>query len=167
MEKICIVKRRKRDYFSELEGGAEGDKGRPGECLSLPVRPASIESQGATKKVVSLPLTPEQASMIRSRGELSPGRACIVDMETALHEKDLVILNFRLTPLYGGRMLSPKDVCRMLQVSKESLRKLVKTHRIDSYRIGNLRRFLLEDVLYYLSQQKEEFLNKESDCTSP
>jgi excisionase family DNA binding protein len=40
----------------------------------------------------------------------------------------------------------------MLQISRSFLRKLVKNGTIKSYKIGKLRRFLLEDILDYLSQ---------------
>jgi excisionase family DNA binding protein len=36
---------------------------------------------------------------------------------------------------------------------------LVKSRKIRSYKIGRLRRFLLEDILDYLSKSEETFIN--------
>lgn len=63
-------------------------------------------------------------------------------------------------------MLDSKGVCQMLQVSRSFLSRLIRTEQIKSYKMGRLRRFLLEDVLEYLSQSevlqkaKEQILNK-------
>jgi len=39
----------------------------------------------------------------------------------------------------------------MLQISKSFLQKLVNEKKINSYKLGRRRRFLLEDILEYLS----------------
>jgi excisionase family DNA binding protein len=43
----------------------------------------------------------------------------------------------------------------MLQISNSLLMNLVKSKKIRSYRVGRLRRFLLQDVLDYLSRSEE------------
>ena len=154
MEKICIVKRRRRDLFIDRERA--GEKSVTGMRVHLPVQPDQGNSGPKDlAKTISIDLTPEQSKVIRSCDELSPGRTCVVNLETAQKDGAQVVFNFRLVPLYGGRMLSSQDVCSMLQISKWSLRKLVKMNRMDSYRVGRLRRFLLEDVLHYLSHCRE------------
>lgn len=40
----------------------------------------------------------------------------------------------------------------MLQISRSFLTKLIKAGQMKSYKLGRLRRFLLEDILEYLSQ---------------
>lgn len=76
-------------------------------------------------------------------------------LETKRQDNGRVIFNFSLAPLYGGKMLCSKEVCKMLEISRSFLYKMVRTRRIDSYKIGRLRRFLLEDVLHYLSSSRE------------
>ena len=56
-------------------------------------------------------------------------------------------------------MLKSIHVCQMLQIGKSTLMTLVKSRKIRSYKIGRLRRFLLEDILDYLSKSEETFIN--------
>jgi len=51
------------------------------------------------------------------------------------------------------RLLSGKEVCRILQVSRSFLKRLTAGGDLKSYKIGRLRRFLLEDVLEYLGSR--------------
>jgi len=46
------------------------------------------------------------------------------------------------------------------QISKSFLRKLIRTRRIKSYKLGRLRRFSLEDILEYLT--RNEYLENPS-----
>jgi len=59
-------------------------------------------------------------------------------------------------------MLKSEHVCQMLQISRSLLMNLVKSRKIRSYKIGRLRRFLLEDILDYLSKSEEIFINSEA-----
>jgi excisionase family DNA binding protein len=151
MEKICLARRRRRDLSP-----AERATGGPSETMltdtaTLPVRCAPPGSP----KTISMELTEEQSGIIQSGAGLTPGRACMVALETREAESGQVIFTFRMAPLFGGKMLSPSDVSAMLRISRSSLARLTKTHKLDSYRIGRLRRFLLEDVLHYLSRIRE------------
>jgi excisionase family DNA binding protein len=154
MEKICIVKRRKRDLFPVPEKIGEKDEtefsaGKP--VLTGFGRAGSREAS----PVISLDLTPRQSGVILSREGLRPGKTFAVRLESLGAEGDQVVFSFRLAPLHGGRMLSPRDVSAMLGISRSFLMKLVRTGKIDSYRIGRLRRFLLEDILHYLGHCRE------------
>lgn len=51
------------------------------------------------------------------------------------------------------RLLSGEEVCRILQVSRSFLKRLAARGDLRSYKIGRLRRFLLEDVLEYLGSR--------------
>jgi excisionase family DNA binding protein len=64
-------------------------------------------------------------------------------------------LNYRFNDSLLLRMLAPNQVCQMLQVSRSFLQKLVHENRIKSYKLGRMRRFLLEDILEYLSNDAE------------
>jgi excisionase family DNA binding protein len=129
MEKICIVKRR-----------------RPIQETTLPPR---MESDGARacdgrSPLLSIELTPQQTELIRNNshfrhlyaGEMAP-----------------IFLNIH----FGGsplqKMLKPGDICEMLQVSRHTLDRLVKTGCLKSYRIGRQRRFAVQDVMDYLANE--------------
>jgi excisionase family DNA binding protein len=160
MEKICIVKRRRRDLSIDRERAGEKNVTGMRVHLSAPPDQGNTGPKDPTR-TISIDLTPEQSKVIRSCDELSPGRTCVIDVETAQKDGEHVVFNFRLVPLYGGRMLNSLDVCNMLQISKWSLRKLVRMNEMDSYRVGRLRRFLLEDVLHYLSHSRETRQNND------
>ena len=102
-------------------------------------------------------LTHEQAMMFQSGIDLAQGRTYMVYLETKRQESGRIIFNFSPVPLYGGKMLCSKEVCGMLEVSRSFLRKMVRAGQMDSYKIGRLRRFLLGDVLHYLSNSRDLF----------
>jgi excisionase family DNA binding protein len=53
-------------------------------------------------------------------------------------------------------LLTMEQVGQMLQVSKSFLLRLVRGKRIRSYKFGRLRRFLLTDVIDYLSSSEDQ-----------
>ena len=128
MEKICIVKRRKAHF----EGAGETLEGSP-PALDRP----------AAGHVVSIALTPEQAETVRSNG-------CLRDL--CQGEPSQIVFNLHLMGDQMPRLVRPRDVCEMLQVSRHTVSKLVRTGAIKSYKIGRLRRFLGQDIIEYLSQ---------------
>ena len=172
MEKICIVKRRKKDRKVEQDtsNGIEEvvlqDRKKhevplhtetDNEIAKRKADPIFEEVTGQEEKSFSLELTPEQSGSIQS----------IASIQEILNESDFgvklnvqhkedggVFFNFHFEPLYMARMLDSKGVCEMLQISKSLLSSLVKKKEIKSYKIGNLRRFSLEDVLEYLNKSK-------------
>ena len=151
MEKICIAKRRRQEPFPGPDGSGTEDLRRPVGGALLPVGVDHSPSQGGAN-VISMELTPVQARLIQNRALLSPGRTYMVTLEEAEAKQGLMVFNFRMAPFHGGRMLKSRDVCGMLKISMSSLARLVKAHEIESYRIGRLRRFLLEDILHYLGR---------------
>ncbi len=154
MEKICIAKRRVKYPPLKLHRPEPQSAVQTAEDVFLDAVPEDYVPK-ALERGISMELTNEQASMFHSGIDLSPGKACLVYLETKRPENSRVVFNFSVAPLYGGKMLSPKEVCGMLEVSKSFLRKLVRTRQIDSYKIGRLRRFLVEDVLHYLSSSRQ------------
>jgi excisionase family DNA binding protein len=77
-----------------------------------------------------------------------------IDLDLEHYEDGQIVFNIHLKQIQRADMLDSKKVCHMLQVSRSFLSKLVKAEQIKSYKIGKLRRFLLEDILEYLSQGK-------------
>jgi excisionase family DNA binding protein len=53
-------------------------------------------------------------------------------------------------------MLNPVQVCRMMQISRSLLNRMILEKKIKSYKIGRLRRFFLNDILENLKQQQTE-----------
>jgi excisionase family DNA binding protein len=154
MEKICIVKRRRRDLFpvpdrTEEDGERSFGVGPAKQTL---VADRDVREHA---RVISMELTSEQSRAIQSHVDLAPGKAFVVNLEKAEAEGGQMVFSFRLAPFYGGRMLSPGEVCTMLRISRSFLAKLVRTRELESYKMGRLRRFLFEDILHYLGHSRE------------
>lgn len=167
MEKFCIVKRRRpvtlsrddeeTDYGVDLSRGvdpfsplpvpwigAQGSRGTPG----------TGSRASAADQTVRILLTPDQCKVMSSgEGAARPfGR--ILDAASVDVDRDgdgRIVLNLHLKYAHGTSMLTVQAACEMLHVSKSFISRLVKEGRIKSYKIGRLRRFLIEDVLDYLS----------------
>ncbi len=112
------------------------------------------EVAGEEEQVFSIQLSQEQSLVVQSMNcikDLLSGRHHGVKMSMEEDSDGSTAFNFHFKPVYTTRMLSPNDVAVMLQISKSMLYRLVKDREIKSYKIGKLRRFLLEDVVDYLS----------------
>ncbi len=173
MEKICIVRRRKENIQGVGRGAGDiADKEmmpnqRFGVVLSQAVR-SDIRTQGREtapadelvgdqNKMISFDLTSDQCELIRS-GNFSQYLSSGISRGTALtvqqQEDGQISLNFYFDRVNTLRMLKPKHVCEMLQISGGFLRKLVKTKKLKSYKIGGLSRFSLEDILEFLARNE-------------
>ncbi len=124
MEKICIVKRRKRD---------------DGTAFQPPAEMADTDSG-----VVSIELTDEQMGMVRQ---------CNTWFKNLLQEGKTpqVFFNLNFKNAFPFKMLKTRDVSEILQVSSSTVQRLAKTGAIKAYRVGRAKRFSLEDVMAYLS----------------
>lgn len=153
MEKFCIVKRRKQglqDPFPsplpirEEEPGSRHNKSSP-----------SQEMNSREEPVLSLNLTPWQSQTIRSGGILPLlGTETSKTLNVNLHqgEDGSIVFNFHLDLDHNLMMLKPLQVCRMMQISRSLLNRMVQKDKIKSYKIGRLRRFCLKDIIETLSQ---------------
>ncbi|OPY70993.1 MAG: Helix-turn-helix domain protein [Syntrophorhabdus sp. PtaU1.Bin002] len=167
MEKICIVKRRikvsaaaNQEVFGDerqepmVNEATGGQRSTSVENNKQHVLPDGIIVKDEDH-VIRIQLTPQQCKVVRSNGCLSQLLGRIlgnVDLDLEQYEDGQIVFNIHLKQVNGANMLSSKNVCQMLQISRSFLRKLVKNGIIKSYKIGKLRRFLLEDILDYLSQ---------------
>jgi len=123
MEKICIVKRRKPTH----EGSSSPEAGP-----ATRIHPPSL----------SVELTAGQADMVRSTSyfrRLYPDSSAPIFLNLHFNEGGL------------QRMFKAREVCDLLQVSRHTIDRLVRTGHIKSLRIGRLRRFCVEDVMDYLA----------------
>lgn len=153
MEKFCIVKRRKQGLpnpFPLPLPNWEGDLGFGDNELTTAERLPSRE-----EPVISLSLTQGQSRSIRSGGILSLlGTETTKTLNLNLNQQPdgAVIFNFHIDPDHNLMMLKPDQVCRMMQISRNLLNRLVKESKIKSHKIGRLRRFCLKDIVEALSQ---------------
>ena len=112
------------------------------------------EVAGEEEQIFSIQLTPQQSQVVQSMNcikDLLSGQHHGVKMSMEQTTDGKTAFNFHFKPVYTTRMLNSQDVSTMLQISKSMLYRLVKDKEIKSYKIGKLRRFLLEDVIEYLS----------------
>jgi excisionase family DNA binding protein len=123
MERICIAKRR-----------------RPIQSTDLPVPEKAAHSDHSP--FLSIELSAQQAEAIRANTHFQRLHA---------DRNAPIFLNLHFGNELSVRMLKPKEICVMLQVSRHTLDRLVVTGCLKSYRIGRLRRFSVEDVMEYLA----------------
>ena len=150
MDKICIVRRRQQHHFMEPLWG----KGMP---IALG------ESPEENDPMITMPMTPGESKFLPlSASEKGTLRIISgIAIEQPSQEDGRIVFNFRLQTDETLKMIKPEQVCKMLQVSKTFLVKLMRQGRIRSYKFGRLRRFLLSDVIDYLTAS-EDVLGKAS-----
>ncbi|HEX2966900.1 MAG TPA: helix-turn-helix domain-containing protein [Syntrophorhabdaceae bacterium] len=173
MEKLCIVKRRSRiadeDDSTAMIVSQEDQTIQEQDFQAISQIPQKNSSginvhdadtlifkevTGEEEQIFSIELTPQQAKVVQSMNcirDLLSGKHHGVKMSMEKTEDGKTAFNFHFKPVYTTRMLNAQDVAIMLQISKSMLYKLVKDKELKSYKVGKLRRFLLEDVVGYLS----------------
>ena len=177
MEKICIVRRRKRsgqgseriddcsslgEIISYETAVKENAFQSPSPHYSCNVhRGDDMSSTDTMDDVVSINLTPEQTLGMQS-SNFAPYLAHGISLGTALEVEnvadDRIILHFHFEKKNTLRMLKARHVCEMLQISGSTLSKLVRKKKIRSFKIGRLRRFSVDDVLAYLAGHEDSKL---------
>ena len=176
MEKLCIVKRRskpteQRDYSTTTLVSQEEETVVQEQDLQeiandpVPEKAGSSnvhdgdtlifkEVAGEEEQIFSIQLTSQQSQVVQSMNcikDLLSGKHHGVKMSMEQTGDGKTAFNFHFKPVYTTRMLNAQDVAVMLQISKSMLYRLVKEKELKSYKVGKLRRFLLEDVVAYLS----------------
>jgi excisionase family DNA binding protein len=177
MEKICIVKRRQQlshvkdkqtmqdktkynftlgKLIDDIRGGG---KFHPGQNIVE-------ELNNNSGHIVSIIMTQEQTDMLQA-SEYIKGLLNETIKDPAFNIKrnteGRIVLNFHLNDSQPVRMLRSDQVCAMFQISRSLLMRLIHEKRINSYKIGRLRRFLWEDVLSYLINNEEFAPQNEKD----
>jgi excisionase family DNA binding protein len=173
MEKICIVRRRIQNPVlpEQLSFSIEREEGKLSEISDL--RPVVSDGNGKqhispfrgavrdNDQIIRIQLTADQCKVVQPNGCLNHFLGKIIgniDLDLERYEDGQIVFNLHLKQVQRADMLDSKKVCQMLQISKSFLARLIQTERIKSYKLGRLRRFLLEDILEYLS--KSEVLQK-------
>jgi excisionase family DNA binding protein len=176
MGKISIVRRRRNGAFEprgqqQPEIGSQLLHGQelieiPSSVLNQSPSPRRVREESHTLEVpvadindaISINLTPEQYDLVKSNSYVKyflNGDATGVSLDIQRHTEGQIIFNFQFKKVDIVRMLKAKHVCQMLQISNSLLMSLVKSKKIRSYKVGRLRRFLLQDVIDYLSRSEE------------
>ncbi|MFA4915101.1 MAG: helix-turn-helix domain-containing protein [Syntrophales bacterium] len=176
MEKISIVRRRKKGPHEpgNIQSFDVDAQALPAQELTdVPIRALKQSSSNVdeeapalegfpedNKDAVSFKLTPEQYNLVKSSQYVKyflNGESSGVSMDVEHCQDGQIVFNFQFRKVETVKMLKSEHVCQMLQISKSFLMRLVKSQEIKSYKIGRLRRFLLEDIIDYLSRSKEIF----------
>jgi excisionase family DNA binding protein len=141
------------------------------EITAKPVTSVNIQEKGElpdkkiveefvdnSASVISIMMTKEQSTLLQQSEyikELLNGTKSDPSFDIKLTPEGQLAVNFRFNDSLILRMLAPNQVCQMLQVSRSFLQKLIHENKIKSYKLGRMRRFLLEDILEYLSNDAE------------
>jgi len=173
MEKICIVKRRREQAQPDVKFKpappdnkidilpppvAKSDTTTGNQSQLSPHKKIVEEFMDDSTSVISIIMTKEQSALLQQSEyikELLGGAKKDPSLDIKINHDGQLALNFRYNESILLRMLCSNQVCQMLQVSKSFLQKLVNEKKINSYKLGRMRRFLLEDILEYLSNDEE------------
>lgn len=124
----------------------------------LPDNKIVEEYMDNSSSVISITMTKEQSSLLQQSEyikELLSGKKSDPSLDIKITPDGRLSLNYRFNDSMLIRMLAPNQVCQMLQVSRSFLQKLIHENKLKSYKLGRMRRFLLEDILEYLSNDTE------------
>ena len=172
MNKICIVKLRKKMEQALAPGQTFSshvcEANRVNELSILVSEQAKIqemhdkegcsESKGsAAVETVTLALTKQQMNALRSNPQLTSllTSEFIGGVKTIEHQGVPLVIKFQFSATIPLRLLKSSEVLQMLRISKSCLSKIVREGKLKSYKIGNRRRFLLDDILSYLHDNCE------------
>jgi len=116
------------------------------------------EFMDKSSTIISITMTKEQSALLLQSEyikELLSGAKSDPSLDIKLTHDGRISLNYHFNDSLLLRMLSPNQVCQMLQISRSFLQKIINEKKLNSYKLGRMRRFLLEDILEYLSNDKE------------
>jgi excisionase family DNA binding protein len=172
MEKICIVKlRKKMGHATEPGISFRSDAWEESTANQSPVlvleqsrmqemhdKRGRPESNGvATGRTVALTLNQQQMNALGANPHLMSllNNEFTGGLETIKQQGDPLVIKFQFAAMIPLRLLKSREVMQMLRISKNYLSKVVREGKLKSYKIGKLRRFLLDDILSYLHDNCE------------
>jgi len=126
--------------------------------IEIPDKKIVEEFVDNSSSVISIIMTKEQSELLLQSEyikELLSGKKNDPALDIKITPDGRLSLNYHFNDSLLIRMLAPNQVCQMLQVSRSFLQKLIHDNKIKSYKLGRMRRFLLEDILEYLSNDAE------------
>jgi excisionase family DNA binding protein len=182
MEKICIVKLRRKigtppkpeqvgkpESSRKTEVRPEDPHSAGGKAVDAPLpRMGSApretgegvaspgEREEGAEKPISITLTAEQARALCANRRLKPllGGEFTQEGEGTDARGEPIVFRFEFEQMPPPRFLKAAEVLQMLRISRSLLNKLVRKGNLKAYRIGRLRRFLLDDILSYLENDR-------------
>jgi excisionase family DNA binding protein len=116
------------------------------------------EFMDKSSTIISITMTKEQSALLLQSEyikELLSGAKSDPSLDIKINPDGRISLNYHFNDSLLLRMLSPNQVCQMLQISRSFLQKIINEKKLNSYKLGRMRRFLLEDILEYLSSDTE------------
>jgi len=116
------------------------------------------EFMDKSSSVISITMTKEQSALLLQSEyikELLSGAKSDPSLDIKINPDGRISLYYHFNDSLLLRMLSPIQVCQMLQISRSFLQKIINEKKLNSYKLGRMRRFLLEDILEYLSIDTE------------
>jgi excisionase family DNA binding protein len=174
MEKICIVKLRKKMTYPVDVQKEWGQRDIANEDLRLkglslasadngPIRAIddgsvrADDQKNAADRAVSLMLTQDQARALRSNPHVvSFLSAKSAEGSEAMRNRDgTIVVKFELGSIPPMQLLKGEEVIQMLRISRSYLNKLIRQGKLKSYKLGRLRRLMLDDILSYLEGSRE------------
>lgn len=156
MEKLCIVKRRKQGFL-ENDFNTLSVLSNHTDIHSKEDRTVQ-ESLNQDNNVITFRLTEEQCEVVTSNEHInSLTNTTTSDSLLNLRQQGAgqIVFKFYLEKPDSLKMLKPRQVCQMLQISRSYLKKLVLRQKIKSYKLGKIRRFSMDDVLDCLAKNEE------------
>lgn len=169
MEKISIVKLRKhltRPIEVAGERRQEGSGG--GDSREAHRSPSSRERTGGwnggdrdtvsgkahnrSARSATLALTEGQTRTLWSNHYIKEVAEGVQRLEGIGPGNRPVVLNLQFEAIPPLRMLRPQEVTHMLGISKSLLNRLVGRGELPSYKIGRVRRYMLDDIFSYLEK---------------
>ncbi|MGR3179344.1 MAG: helix-turn-helix domain-containing protein [Candidatus Anammoxibacter sp.] len=155
MEKLCIVKRRKRfinDTTIERPSILSSFFKTVKERNDVPGNLNKNKNE-----TLAFFLNDKQTDMLKNSSYFEPllkGTIGGYNLTMDNQDNGQIVFNLNFNETVNIKLLKPKQVCKMLQISRYFLRKLVKQNKIRSFNIGRLIRFDLNNVLDFISKSE-------------
>ncbi|MCX5805176.1 MAG: helix-turn-helix domain-containing protein [Proteobacteria bacterium] len=146
MEKISIVKRRKADDSNTEKNAANS--------FRKVIEQKPVENNAGTVNAYELHDYPLKNKSDSQDINISGNNPYEIEIKKMESEDGKIVLNLNFASMQPQRMLTSADVCMMLKISKYLLQRLVKEKEIGCYKVGKLKRFLLDDILTYIQRSK-------------
>ena len=86
--------------------------------------------------------------------------------EAIKHRDQTIVVKFEFGSIPSLRLLKVEEVIQMLRISRSYLNKLVRQGKLKSYKLGRLRRLILDDILSYLEGSRELTHMRQQDSES-
>lgn len=178
MEKICIAKLRRDMAYPGHPDEGYGRENRTGEeqrstgCSLTAYDGSGSAGRGpdAADKTVSLLLTQEQMSTLRSNRHLASSLSAehAEGFAAMQNRNEPIVIKFEFGPEPPVRLLKVEEVIQMLRISKSHLNRIVRQGQLKSYRFGRLRRIMLADILSYIEDHREVTVSRpEASASKP